>query len=68
MMRRLKGKLLLVKCSGNQYEAEVGFQKAITIARRQEAHDLLAPLYDWFTEGFDTADLKDARALLEELG
>jgi len=35
--------------------------------KRQEAHDLLAPIYDWFTEGFDTADLKDAKALLEEL-
>jgi tetratricopeptide (TPR) repeat protein len=31
------------------------------------ARDLLAPVYDWFTEGFDTADLKDAKALLEEL-
>ena len=35
--------------------------------KRQEAHDLLAPVYNWFTEGFDTADLKDARALLSEL-
>jgi predicted ATPase len=35
--------------------------------RRQEAHDLLAPVYGWFTEGFDTADLKDAKALLDEL-
>jgi predicted ATPase len=35
--------------------------------KRQEAHDLLAPVYGWFTEGFDTADLKDAKALLEEL-
>jgi class 3 adenylate cyclase/predicted ATPase len=35
--------------------------------RRAEAHDLLAPVYGWFTEGFDTADLKDAKALLEEL-
>jgi len=35
--------------------------------RRAEAHDLLAPLYGWFTEGFDTLDLKDARALLDEL-
>jgi tetratricopeptide (TPR) repeat protein len=33
----------------------------------QEAHDLLAPLYGWFTEGFDTADLQEAKALLEEL-
>jgi predicted ATPase len=32
--------------------------------RRGEARDLLAPLYGWFTEGFDTADLKEARALL----
>jgi predicted ATPase len=35
--------------------------------KRQEAYDLLAPVYNWFTEGFDTADLKDAKALLEEL-
>ena len=35
--------------------------------RRAEAHALLAPVYDWFTEGFDTADLKDAKALLDEL-
>jgi predicted ATPase len=35
--------------------------------KRAEAHDLLAPVYGWFTEGFDTADLKDAKALLGEL-
>lgn len=35
--------------------------------RRQEAYDVLAPIYDWFTEGFDTVDLKNARALLEAL-
>ncbi len=34
---------------------------------RQKAHDLLFPVYDWFTEGFDTADLKEAKALLDEL-
>jgi predicted ATPase len=34
---------------------------------RRNAHDLLAPVYGWFTEGFHTADLKDAKALLEEL-
>jgi predicted ATPase len=33
---------------------------------RQKAHDLLAPVCGWFTEGFDTADLKDAKALLEQ--
>src|SRR5262249_10497961 len=35
--------------------------------KRQEAHDLLAPVYNWFTEGFDTADLKDVKALLDAL-
>jgi class 3 adenylate cyclase/predicted ATPase len=35
--------------------------------RRAEAHDLLAPIYGWFTEGLDTADLKDAKVLLDEL-
>jgi predicted ATPase len=34
---------------------------------RQEAHDLLVPVYEWFTEGFDTAGLQDAKALLVEL-
>ena len=34
--------------------------------KRQEAYDLLAPIYGWFTEGFDTADLKDAKILLQE--
>jgi predicted ATPase len=35
--------------------------------KRQEAYELLAPVYGWFTEGFETADLQDANALLEEL-
>ena len=35
--------------------------------KRQQAHDLLAPIYGWFTEGFDTLDLKEAKSLLEEL-
>ena len=35
--------------------------------RRGEARDLLAPIYGWFTEGFETPDLKDAKALLDEL-
>lgn len=37
------------------------------IAPGAEAHDLLTPVYGWFTEGFDTADLNDARALLDQL-
>ena len=32
------------------------------------AHELLSPIYGWFTEGFDTADLQEAKALLEALG
>lgn len=35
--------------------------------QRQDAYDLLAPVYHWFTEGFDTADLQEAQALLEEV-
>jgi len=35
--------------------------------KRDEARELLAPLYGWFTEGFDTPDLQEAKVLLEEL-
>jgi predicted ATPase len=35
--------------------------------KREEARELLAPVYGWFTEGFDTRDLKEAKTLLEEL-
>ena len=35
--------------------------------KREEARELLAPVYGWFTEGFDTLDLKEAKALLHEL-
>ncbi len=38
-----------------------------TQGKPTEAHDLLAPVYNWFTEGFDTPDLKSANALLDEL-
>jgi predicted ATPase len=37
-------------------------------SKRNEARELLAPVYGWFTEGFDTLDLKEAKALLDELG
>ncbi|HEV8714085.1 MAG TPA: hypothetical protein VGX03_14825 [Candidatus Binatia bacterium] len=36
--------------------------------KKAEAQQMLAEIYSWFTEGFDTADLKEAKALLEELG
>ncbi len=58
----------------NQQAKSFELRAATSLARlwqqqgkRQEAHDLLAPVYHWFTEGFDTADLQDAKALLEEL-
>jgi len=35
--------------------------------KRREAYELLAPIYNWFTEGFDTRDLREAKALLDEL-
>src|SRR5262245_29423280 len=58
----------------NQQAKSFELRTAMSLARlwqqqgkRQEAYDLLAPIYNWFTEGFDTADLKDAKALLDEL-
>ena len=58
----------------NQQAKSLELRAAMSLARlwqqqgkRQEAHDLLAPVYGWFTEGFDTADLMDAKALLEAL-
>ena len=58
----------------NQQAKSFELRAATSLARlwqqqgkRQEAHDLLAPVYGWFTEGFDTADLQDAKALLEAL-
>jgi predicted ATPase len=88
---RLRGVVLLRQPGTPPAEAEACFQRALDVARRQEAkslelraamslsrlwqqqgkraeaHDLLAPIYGWFTEGFDTADLQEAKALLQEL-
>jgi class 3 adenylate cyclase/predicted ATPase len=57
-----------------QESRSLELRAAISLARlwrdqgkRTEAHDLLAPVYGWLTEGFDTADLKDAKALLDQL-
>jgi predicted ATPase len=89
---RLQGELLLCQAVPNTVQAEVCFQQALAIARRQQARSwelraavclsrlwqrqgqqvaawqLLAEAYDWFTEGFDTVELKEARMLLDELG
>ena len=88
---RLRGVLLLRQPRTPQAEAEAWLQRALDVARRQEAkslelratmslgrlwqqqdkrqeaYDLLAPIYQWFTEGFDTADLQEAKALLDAL-
>jgi class 3 adenylate cyclase/predicted ATPase len=88
---RLRGVLLLRQPGTPQGEAETWLQRALDVARRQEATSLelraamslcrlwqqqgkqaearalLAPVYGWFTEGFDTADLLEAKTLLEEL-
>jgi len=58
-----------------QQEAKLWqLRAAVSLARlcrdrghRTEARDLLAPIYEWFTEGFDTPDLKEAKVLLDEL-
>ena len=69
---RLQGTILL-RQAADAVQAEACFQQALTIARQQQgqraaAYALLAPLYGWFTEGFDTADLRETRALLDTLG
>jgi predicted ATPase len=55
-------------------KTELELRAAMSLARLwrhqgkvQQARELLAPVYGWFTEGFDTRDLKEAKALLEEL-
>src|SRR5688572_17926550 len=82
---RLRGVLLLRQPGTPQTEAETWLQRALDVARhqeakslelraamslarlwqsqdkRQDAYDLLAPVYGWFTEGFDTADLKGGK-------
>jgi predicted ATPase len=91
-IHRLRGVLLLRQPGTPQAEAEAWLQRALDVARRQEAkslelraamslarlwqqqgkraeaRDVLAPIYGWFTGGFDTADLQEAKVLLEELG
>ena len=90
-LHRLQGELLLALSMEHHMAATACFQRAIAMARHQqakslelraamsltrlwqrqgkrdEAHELLASVYGWFTEGFDTADLQEAKALLEAL-
>ena len=50
-----------------QAGCQSAFKNCTPNDKRDEARDLLAPVYGWFTEGFDTLDLKEAKALLDEL-
>ena len=63
-----------IKTARGQEARSLELRAATSLARlwagnkqRADACDLLAPVYGWFTEGFDTADLKEAKALLDEL-
>jgi len=59
----------LQKAKGWELRTAIGLAEIWKQQRRRcEARDLLAPIYNWFTEGFDTRDLREAKALLEELG
>ena len=70
--RRFKSAIELARERGEKsFELRAATSLARLLARegrREEARDSLAGVYGWFTEGFDTADLKSARALLDELG
>ena len=66
---------IALEIAERQMAKSLGLRAALSLARlwtkegrRQEAHDLLAPVYGWFIEGFDTPDYKEANALLHELG
>ena len=90
-VHRITGEVILMSPDRNAAKAEDYFERALTVARQQQAkswevraamslarlwrdqgkqqqaRELLAPVYGWFTEGFDTRDLKEAKALLDEL-
>ncbi len=90
-IHRTAGELALLSPQPDATKAEVCFERALAVARKQrakswelraamsmarlwhkkgkreQARDLLAPVYGWFTEGFQTLDLKEAKALLGEL-
>jgi predicted ATPase len=66
--------LKAIEISRRQQAKSLELRATMSLARlwrrqgkREEARKMLAEVYEWFTEGFDTADLKDAKALLEEL-
>ena len=65
---------IALEIAGRQMAKSLGLRAALSLARlwakegrRSEAHDLLAPIYGWFIEGFGTPDHKEAKALLDQL-
>ena len=62
LLRKVRGEVWLTETGGI-----VRFSTRYRGGKRAEARELLAPIYGWFTEGFDTADLQEAKELLEEL-
>ena len=90
-IHRIAGEIALKSPQANAEEAEAYFERALAVARQQQARswelraamsmarllrsqgntrlarEQLAPVYGWFTEGFDTRDLKEAKVLLEKL-
>jgi predicted ATPase len=90
-IHRIAGEIALKSPERDEAKAEDYFERALTVARRQQAkswelrtamsvarlrrhqgrpedaYELLAVVYGWFTEGFGTPDLKEAKALLDEL-
>jgi predicted ATPase len=88
---RVQGELLLLQATPDTSQAETSFQRALDVARHQQAkslelrasmslarlwrhqgkrpqaYQMLAESYGWFTEGFDTPDLQEAKALLAAL-
>jgi predicted ATPase len=63
-----------IEVSRHQQAKSLELRATISLARlwqqqgkQKEAHEMLAEIYGWFTEGFDTKDLQEAKALLEEL-
>jgi predicted ATPase len=55
------------RCGGLSAQLALTISGSRDQGKVQQARELLAPVYGWFTEGFDTRDLKEAKALLEEL-
>jgi predicted ATPase len=91
-INRIAGEVGLLWPDADAAKAEVGFARALEVARKQQAkawelraamslarllraqgkrsaaRELLSPIYSWFTQGFDTLDLREAKTLLDELG